>query len=170
MAIRSHKSAWLLLALSSSIAAGVIIHSKTLNGAKVRRKVRGIASSLSVSVLKGEGVCAELLPLLVLVSSHYQNSRYWLRIAAILASQGYDCHCIDLLPGATEPLLASLRSYVQQLSPQLATQASGERKRVVLLGHGLGGTIAQLYVKSGAPMSGLILAAPAGCEEEGESS
>ena len=58
----------------------------------------------------------------------------------------------------------SLRSYVQQLSPPGGSEEHKERKRVVLIGHSLGGAIAQLYAKSGAPVSGLVLAAPVGVE------
>lgn len=162
--------AWSTAAAAAVLGVSSIVAYVHYQSAKAtRRRRKGLPSGSSsthpafmVSVVKGEEPGRSLS--VVLLASHFQNSRYWLRIAAILASQGYDCHCVDFLPGSTETLLASLRSYVQQLSPQPAFQGSEERKRVVLLGHSLGGTLAQLYAKSGAPVSGLVLAAAAGVE------
>ncbi|GMH90209.1 hypothetical protein TrVE_jg8122 [Triparma verrucosa] len=99
---------------------------------------------------------------LVFLSSHFQNSSRWLRTASILSAQGYQCHLVHLGLGNISKSLVALREYIESVDSQNGTS------RVVLFGHSLGGTLAQLYARhpSNNPVSGMVLLASCGIEEK----
>lgn len=95
---------------------------------------------------------------LIFLSSHYQNSQFWRRTASILSSRGYSCHLIHLELGDTSKSLLTLREYIESIDSKNGTS------RVIMFGHSLGGTIAQLYAMNDYPVSGMVLLASCGVE------
>ena len=80
-------------------------------------------------------------PAVVLVHGYLCNAGAWAWIARYLIARGHAVHTVTL-----EPLFAHIEDYVTPLARKVE-EIAGERGRVILVGHSMGGLVCRAYAR-----------------------
>ncbi|MRI34173.1 hypothetical protein EOPP23_14360 [Endozoicomonas sp. OPT23] len=95
------------------------------------------------------------LPTLVFIHGMWSTQQVWLHWIKWFQKRGYECLSFDL-PGHEQPEVKNRQPYKLQDYVQFVTKQLRNVKSPVLIGHSLGGLIAQLVASQTSP-SGLVL-------------
>lgn len=111
----------------------------------------------------GDGVVASAPGLILFMHGYMDGAEVWTRTIERLSLQGWRAEAVDLTPANTplassDELLESYAKQVQQRVELISTQST----QVVIVGHSMGGQIAELLANSlDTRVAGLVLVTPA---------